>query len=133
MMHIHGDDAAQSARDSAEGELCQNQPGEREVPADHSEHEISEHDGENPRRQTFEPAFFAAECKETAEEDGERFDALIDGLNDGLGEGREFENEREDKDGRKAEEDREQDCLGDLHQMSGKRIFRLHDKKDTSA
>ena len=27
-MHIHGDDAAQSARDSAEGELCQNQPGE---------------------------------------------------------------------------------------------------------
>ena len=103
-MHIHGDDAAQSARDSAEGELCQNQPGEREVPADHSEHEISEHDGENPRRQTFEPAFFAAECKETAEEDGERFDALIDGLNDGLGEGREFENEREDEPGRKAEE-----------------------------
>ena len=98
-----------------------------------TEHEISEHDGENPRRQTFEPAFFAAECKETAEEDGERFDALIDGLNDGLGEGREFENEREDEHGRKAEEDREQDGLGDLHQMSGKRIFRLHDKKDTSA
>lgn len=132
-MHIHGDDAAQSARDGAEGEFGQDQPGKGEIAADHGEHEIGEHDGKNPRKESFEPALFAAERKEAAEEDGERLDALIDGLNDGLGEGREFENEREDKDGRKAEEDREQDGLGDLNEMSGQRIFRLHDKKDTSA
>ena len=62
-MHIHGDDAAQSARDSAEGELCQNQPGEREVPADHSEHEISEHDGENPAAKPLSQPFSPRSAK----------------------------------------------------------------------
>ena len=128
-MDVYRNDTAQHARHGAERQLRENQPGPREISADHSENEVGEHDGEKPRNQPFQPAFFAPNPEETAEENGKRLDTLIDGFNDGIGEIGKFEDKGKDKHGRKAEQNREQNGLGDLYQMGSKRIFRLHNER----